>query len=156
MHLPLSQLFSLLVQNLSSKWIVPIGNMPIDHAANLRRWQMASSVVLCTRRAHLCAHVMLPHYATGTFQVRRQLLRSGGGLTSTGPPEAICGWSGPCSSLSVVKLLIICAREARGKILDLASYLVVRRRSHCTSTSNWELPLLCYPTLQGTSSLIKS
>ena len=39
--------------------------------------------------------------------------------------------------------------------LDLASYLVIRWRSHCTSPSNWELPLLCYPTLQGTSSSIK-
>ena len=47
----------------------------------------------------------------------------------------------------VVKLVII---------LDLASYLAVRRRSHCTSVSNWELPLLCFPALQGTSSLIKS
>ena len=27
------------------------------------------------------------------------------------------------------------------------------RRSHCTSASNWELPLLCSPALQGTSSL---
>ena len=34
--------------------------------------------------------------------------------------------------------------------------LGVRRRSHCTSASNWELPLLCSPALQGTSSLIKS
>ena len=60
------------------------------------------------------------------------------------------------SLMSVVKLSIIHAREVCGKILDLASYLVVRWRSHCTSASNWELPLLCYPTLQGTSSLIKS
>ena len=60
------------------------------------------------------------------------------------------------SSMSVVKLLIIHARNARGKILDLVCYLVVRWRSQCTSASNWELPLLCYPTLQGTSSLIKS
>ena len=58
--------------------------------------------------------------------------------------------------MSVVKLLIIHPRKARGKILDLASYLVVRWRSHCTSASNWELPLLCYPILQGTSSLIKT
>ena len=28
--------------------------------------------------------------------------------------------------------------------------------SHCTSASNWELPLCCHPTLQGTSSLTKS
>ena len=27
----------------------------------------------------------------------------------------------------------------------LASYLAVRRRSHCTSASNWGLPLLCFP-----------
>ena len=69
--------------------------------------------------------------------------------------------------MSVVKLLIIHACKAwckildlgsylAGKILSLASYLVVRWHSHCTSASNWELPLLCYPTLQGTSSLIKS
>ena len=31
--------------------------------------------------------------------------------------------------------------------------LAVMRRSHCTSASNWELPLLCSPALQGTSSL---
>ena len=30
------------------------------------------------------------------------------------------------------KLLIIHVHEAHGKILDLASYLAVRRRSHCT------------------------
>ena len=48
------------------------------------------------------------------------------------------------SSMSVVKLLIIHACKARGNILDLASYLVVRWRSHCTSPSNWELLLLCY------------
>ena len=59
-------------------------------------------------------------------------------------------------SMSMVKPLIIRAREARGKILDLASYLAVRRPSHCTSASNWGLPLLCFPALQGTSSLIKS
>ena len=59
-------------------------------------------------------------------------------------------------SMSTVKPLIIRAREACGKILDLASYLAVRRRSHCTSASNWGLPLLCFPALQGTSSLIKS
>ena len=58
------------------------------------------------------------------------------------------------SSMSVVKLLIILVREASSKILDLATYLVVRWRSHCTSALNWELPLLCYSTLQGTSSLI--
>ena len=87
-------------------------------------------------------------------QGRRQLLRSGG-LSLYRAAGSNLRMVRP-SSMSVVKLLIICAREARGKIFDLASYLVVRRRSHCTSASNWELPLLCYPTLQGTSSLIKS
>ena len=58
-------------------------------------------------------------------------------------------------SMSTVKPLIIRAREARAKILDLANYLAVRRRSHCTSASNWGLPLLCFPALQGSSSLIK-
>ena len=58
------------------------------------------------------------------------------------------------SSMSVVKLLIIRVHEASSKILDLASYLVVRWCSHCTPPLNWELPLLCYPTLQWTSSLI--
>ena len=29
--------------------------------------------------------------------------------------------------------------KVRGEILDLA----VRKHSHCTSASNWELPLLC-------------
>ena len=58
--------------------------------------------------------------------------------------------------MSVVKLLIMHVCKARRKILDLASYLVVRWHSHCTSASNWELSLLCYPALQGTSSLIKT
>jgi len=35
-------------------------------------------------------------------------------------------------------------------------FLAVRRRSHYTSTSNWELPLLDSPALQETLSLIKS
>ena len=35
-------------------------------------------------------------------------------------------------------------------------FLAVGGRSHCTSASNWELPLLCSPALQETSSLIKS
>ena len=60
------------------------------------------------------------------------------------------------SLMLVVKLVAICARKVRCKILDLASYLPVRWCSHCTSASNWELPLLCCPTLQGTSSLIEN
>ena len=60
------------------------------------------------------------------------------------------------SLMSVAKLAIICACKVHDKILDLANYLAVRRRSHCTSVSNWGLPLLCFPALQRTSSLIKS
>ena len=41
-------------------------------------------------------------------------------------------------------------------ILVLASYSAVRQRSHCTSVSNWGLPLLCFLALQGNSSWIKS
>ena len=58
------------------------------------------------------------------------------------------------SSMSVVKLLIICVQSTWQNFG--ATFLAVRRRSHCTSASNWELPLLCSPALQGTSSLIKS
>ena len=42
-------------------------------------------------------------------------------------------------SMSTVKPLMICGCEARGKSLDQAGYLAVRRRSRCTSASNWEL-----------------
>ena len=56
--------------------------------------------------------------------------------------------------MSMVKL-IICARKACGKILDLTGNLAVRRHSHCTSVSNWGLSLLCFRALQETSSLIK-
>ena len=41
------------------------------------------------------------------------------------------------------EIVIIHARKARGKILDLASYLAVRSHSHCTSASNWELLVFC-------------
>ena len=54
------------------------------------------------------------------------------------------------SLMSVVKLVKFRVRKARGKILDLSSYLAVRKRSHYTSASNREL------SLQGPSSLIKS
>ena len=84
----------------------------------------------------------------------RQLLRSGGGELSLYRVAGSNLRTVRPSSMSEVKLLIICVRKARGKILDPASYLVVRQRSHCNSASNWELPLLYYPTLQGTSSLI--
>ena len=40
--------------------------------------------------------------------------------TSAGPPEAICGWSGPGVGGEVVEMKL--AREARGKILDLAIF----------------------------------
>ena len=40
------------------------------------------------------------------------------------------------SSMLVVKLLIIRVYEASSKILDLATYLVVKWRSHCTSPLN--------------------
>ena len=49
-----------------------------------------------------------------------------------GPPEAINLQMVRPGSMSTVKPLIIRAWEARGKILDLASYLAVRRRSDCT------------------------
>ena len=87
-----------------------------------------------------------------TYQGRRQLLRCGG----------LCLYGAVGSNLRMVRprsilvVKLIRARKAGGKILDLASYLVVRWRSHCISASNWDLPLLCYPTLQGTSSLIKN
>ena len=47
-------------------------------------------------------------------------------------------WMVRPSSMLVVKLLIR-VREACSKILDLASYLVVRWHSQCTSGSNWEI-----------------
>ena len=37
-----------------------------------------------------------------------------------GPPEAICGWSGPAVGGEVVEIKL--AREARNKILDLAIF----------------------------------
>ena len=40
-------------------------------------------------------------------------------------------------------------------LIDWPSYiLAVRKCSHCTSASNWRLPLLCSSLLQETSSLI--
>ena len=39
---------------------------------------------------------------------------------SSGPPEAICGWSGPVVGGEVVKIKL--AHEACGKILDLAIF----------------------------------
>ena len=93
-----------------------------------------------------------------TSQGCRQLLRSwggggGGGLSLYRAAGSNLRMVRP-RLMSVVKLLIIHACKAcckildlgsylAGKILNLASYLVVRWRSHCTSASNWELPLLC-------------
>ena len=59
-------------------------------------------------------------------------------------------------SMSTVKPLTIHGHEVQAKILDLPSYLSVRRCSHSTSASNWGLPLLCFHALQGSSILIKS
>ena len=55
------------------------------------------------------------------------------------------------SPMSMVKSF---AREVHGKILDLAILAV--RSSHCISASSRELPLLCAPALQGTTSLENS
>ena len=57
--------------------------------------------------------------ACSLVQGRRQLLRSGGGLNVYRAAGSNLRMVRP-SSMSVVKLLIIHARGARGKILDLA------------------------------------
>ena len=54
------------------------------------------------------------------------------------------------SLMSVVKLPIICARNAWQ---NLNLFLAVRRRSHFTSASNWELPLLCSRSLTCTERM---
>ena len=54
-----------------------------------------------------------------------------------------------CKSESLCIVWVPCiAREVRGKHLDL--FLAVRRHSHFTSASNWELPLLCSLSLACT------
>ena len=52
--------------------------------------------------------------------------------------------------MSVVKMPIIFVQNVQQN-LDL--FLAVRRRSHFTSASNWELPLLCSLTLACTECM---
>ena len=77
----------------------------------------------------------------------RQLLRSGGGLSLYRAAGSNLRMVRP-SLMLVVKLVVIHTRKVHSKILDLASYLLVKWCSHCTSASNWELSLLCFPALQ--------
>ena len=57
------------------------------------------------------------------------------GMHQPGPPEAICGWSGP----AVVKLPIFRARSAPQ---NFGPRLAIFSCQEGTSASNWELPLL--------------
>ena len=60
-------------------------------------------------------------------------------------------WTVRPSLMSVMKLPIICARSALHEFGPLI--LAVSRRSHFTSASNWELPLLCSLSLACTERM---